>query len=97
MTKEEIINALKALSPTASEVVKSGGADTQVMYLEDIADVIMKSQVGETNALLGIKTRLAAGIFDTLAKHVGAIDKYVLEELQCNTINTTNKIFRNIR
>lgn len=41
-TREEIINELKPHCPTADEVVYSGGPEQQVMYLEDVVDLIEK-------------------------------------------------------
>lgn len=41
-TREEIINELKPHCPTAEEVVCSNGADQQVMYLDDVADLVEK-------------------------------------------------------
>ena len=41
-TREEIINELKPYCPTAEEVVCSDGADQQVMYLDDVADLVEK-------------------------------------------------------
>lgn len=99
MTREELIEGLKPLAPTASEVMANDGEDTQVMYLEDVADAIMKAQTNETKAgVLDIKTRLAASIFSDLSRHiVGGIDRCSLDQLQCDTINTTNRIFNGIK
>ena len=98
MTREELIEGLKPIAPTASEVVYSGGEHVQVMYLEDVADAIMKAQSNnDTVAILDIKARLAASIFSVLASHVGEIDRYALDKLQCDTINTTNRIFKDIK
>lgn len=98
MTREELIEELKPLAPTASEVVYSGGEDVQVMYLEDVADAVMNAQSkNDTVATLDIKARLAASIFSVLASHVGEIDRYALDKLQCDTINSTNRIFKDIQ
>lgn len=40
--REEIISELKPHCPTAEEVVCSDGADQQVMYLDDVADLVEK-------------------------------------------------------
>lgn len=95
MTREELIESLKPLAPTASEVVASDGEDVQVMYLEDVADAIMNAQA-KVNAL-DIKARLAASIFSDLARHIGGIDRCALDQLKCDTINTTNRIFNGIK
>ena len=98
MTREELIEGLKPLAPTASEVVASGGEDVQVMYLEDVADAIMKAQSeNDTVAILDIKARLAESIFSVLASNIGEIDRYALDQLQCDTINSTNRIFKGIK
>lgn len=98
MTREELIEGLKPLAPTASEVVASDGEDVQVMYLEDVADAVMNAQSkNDTLAILDTKTRLAASIFSVLASHIGGIDRYALDQLQCDTINSTNRIFKGIK